>query len=473
MTDLYFLLRYLLNRPDTEHPWLFERCREVEEAPNGYLDLWSREHYKSTIITFAKTIQDILASHGEGSNGKEWTFGILSFNRPTAVKFLSQIKQEFERNVVLKELFTDVLWQDPDRQAAKWSVYSGLLLQRARNPREATVEAYGLVDGMPTSAHFDALIYDDVVTVDMVRSPEMIEKVTEAYELSVNLGARGGFTRMIGTRYHYADTYKSVMDRGAYIPRIHVGADPPEEEGEALLLTLEEWRKKRRDMGPYTFSAQMLQEPGADKAQGFQEAWLRYYNEKPAREKLNVYLLVDPANEKKKKSDYTAMLVVGVGADENYYLLDGFRDRLNLTERTRRLMDLHRQYKPNNVGYEKYGKDSDIEHIETEMERNAYRFEIQELGGQQAKNDRIRRLVPIFEQHRMWFPVSLNYTDYEKKTRDLVREIREDEYKPFPIALHDDLMDCLARILDEDMDVQFPAETNWDAPLEIDTRYVV
>jgi hypothetical protein len=73
----------------------------------------------------------------------------------------------------------------------------------------------------------------------------------------------------------------------------------------------------------------------------------------------------------------------------------------------------------------------------------------------------------------MWFPVSLNYTDYEKKTRDLVREIREDEYKPFPIALHDDLMDCLARILDEDMDVQFPAETNWDAPLEIDTRYVV
>ena len=98
-TDLYFLLRYLLNRPDVEHPWLFDRCREVQKNPNGYLDLWSREHYKSTIITYAKTIQDILASHGdEPIHEREFTFGLFSFNAGTAQKFVQQIKQELESN---------------------------------------------------------------------------------------------------------------------------------------------------------------------------------------------------------------------------------------------------------------------------------------------------------------------------------------------------------------------------------------
>ena len=63
-TDLYFLLWYTLGRLDAEDEWILARCRDVQARPNGMLDLWAREHYKSTIITFAKTIQDILRSHG-------------------------------------------------------------------------------------------------------------------------------------------------------------------------------------------------------------------------------------------------------------------------------------------------------------------------------------------------------------------------------------------------------------------------
>ena len=67
-TDLYWLIRYPLGRRDIEHPWLYCRVREVENEPDNCLDLWAREHYKSTVITWALTIQDVLRSHGESTH---------------------------------------------------------------------------------------------------------------------------------------------------------------------------------------------------------------------------------------------------------------------------------------------------------------------------------------------------------------------------------------------------------------------
>ena len=72
--------------------------KEVQAAPDGYLDLWAREHYKSTIVTFALTIQTILANPEE-------TICIFSHTRPNARKFLRQIKQEFETNARLRDSF--------------------------------------------------------------------------------------------------------------------------------------------------------------------------------------------------------------------------------------------------------------------------------------------------------------------------------------------------------------------------------
>ena len=173
---------------------------------------------------------------------------------------------------------------------------------------------------------------------------------------------------------------------------------------------------------------------------------------------MNIYLLCDPAGEKKKENDYTVMMVIGLGEDENYYLIDAVRDRLNLTERTNHLFRLHREYRPSEVGYEKYGKDSDIEHIEYEMEKQNYRFQVTELGGSTPKNDRIRRLIPIFEQGRFYLPAHLSFVDYEHKTRDLIDDFINDEYMAFPVAWHDDMLDCMARILDEKLGAQFPGK---------------
>lgn len=455
--DLFWLLRYACNRPDMDHQWILERCYEVQENPDGYIDLWAREHYKSTIITFGLTLREILCSHGDDPIiDKELTFAILSHNRPTAVKFLGHIKSELEQNTFLKWLFPDILYDNPKREAERWSLYTGLVVKRKSNPKESTLEAYGLIDGMPTGGHFDRLIYDDIVTLDVVRSFDMIGKVTDALGMSYNLGSRGGKKRMIGTRYHFADSYKTVMDRGTFIPRIHPATDNGQIDGEPVLLTRKELEDKRRDQGPYVFASQQMQDPSVDSTHGFKREWLRFYQDAHEGAGMNKYLLVDPAGAKKKNSDYTAMVVIGLSGDSKYYLLDFIYDRLNLTERTKHLFDLHKRWKPSNVGYEKYGKDSDIEHIHYVQEQENYRFDIVPLGGQTQKEDRIKRLVPIFEQSRFYFPSELFKVNQEGKRFDVVEKFLTEEYDLFPVALHDDGLDVISRIVDEDLNATWP-----------------
>ena len=481
--DLFFLLVHLLHRKDINRDWLFDRCSEVQASPNGRLDLWAREHYKSTVLTFGKSIQDILDSHSADSFhwDEEVTIGIFSHTRPIAKAFLSQIMQEFERNELLKQIYPDVLWENPRKESPRWSSDSGIVVKRKSNPKESTVEAWGLVDGQPTSKHFKVLVYDDVVTRESVFTPEQIVKTTDAWALSTNLGAAGGVKRYIGTRYHTNDTYRAIMERGAAVPRIHPATDNGTAGGNPVFLPREILDEKRAEQGPYVFSCQMLQNPVEEGAMGFKESWLRYYDaaayqrgEKPWPRSWIYYLLCDPASEKKKTNDYTVQLVIAMGPDRNYYLVDGVRDRMNLKERTASLFRLHRKHNIHgDVGYEKYGKDSDIEHITEKMQDAGYHFGIRTLGGAVPKNDRIRKLVPAFSSGRVFLPYELLFVDYEGRTQDLVRQFVTEEYQTFPVGQHDDIIDCLARIIDPDFGAEFPmvpstiptATTTYD-PLE-------
>jgi predicted phage terminase large subunit-like protein len=436
------------------------RCIQVDREDGLYLTSKSMvPTHNSTIITFAKTIQDVLDSHSEEPFGPftEVTVGIFSHTAPIAKAFLTQIKFELESNQLLKDVYPDVLYQEPRKESPRWSVDKGIIVKRKSNPKEATVAAHGLVDGQPTGMHYQVLNYDDVVTRESVTTPEQIKTVTDALALSYNLGARGGVRRFIGTRYHQNDTYATILKRKTATPRIYPATADGTPEGEPVFLDRKTLAAKRRDMGPYVFGAQMLQNPTADSAQGFKEDWLRYYSRVDPDE-LNLYLMCDPAGGKKKENDYTVMTVIGLGADGNRYLIDGVRDRLNLTERAKKLMEFHRKYKPKAVGYEKYGKDSDIEHIEYVQEEEGYRFDIIPLGGAMPKNDRIRKLVPVFELGRFYMPSRMLFIDYEGKTQDFIQLFVDDEYLTFPVSSHDDMLDGIARVMDSDLGAVFPDE---------------
>ena len=261
--NLFLLLDFAMGRKDMEHPWLLDRCNEVQASPDGHLDLWSREHYKSTIITLGRTIQDILRTHGRGALGQEACIGIFSHTRPIAKDFLRQIKTVLESNELLRRMFPDVLYYNARKESPRWAD-EAILVKRKNIRSEATVEAWGLVDSQPTSKHFTHRVYDDVVTDKSVSTEGQIEKTTRAVQMSDNLGAEGGVARFIGTTYAYKDTYSEIRKTGV-ITREYPGREGGTEDG-APVFRSEEWHvEKRRKQGPYVYS---LSDPHQARAGG-------------------------------------------------------------------------------------------------------------------------------------------------------------------------------------------------------------
>ena len=468
--DRYFLLGVLMERPDVlgvakpgtseerneairrKAQWCFERCREVENDPEGWLDLWSRFHYKSTIITEAGSVQEILKDPNV-------TIGVLSYNKPTANKFVGQIMRDLERKTLVA-YFPDILYDKPPRQ--NWSTQTGLIVKRTSNPKEPTLQGSGLVDGQPIGAHYSLRIYDDVVVPASVTTPEQIMKTTEAWELSLALGTDdGGREWYAGTRYHPDDTYSAMLKRGALKERRRLCVDA---DGHATMMMDNALEKLRSRMGSATYGAQMMQNPVSDGVRAFSEHDLMYYDEPPRRSTMNVYTFIDSAKAKKEHSDYTTMLTVGFGWDNNYYLLDMINDRMSLTERTNYLFRTHRQWNPNDVFWEQVGMACDVEHVQEQMgpRYQNYRFALQELprsGPGSNKQDRIMSLQPVLEQHRWWVPRVMKKMCSDGNVRDMIERLVE-QLKNYPVVNHDDILDPMADVNDK-----FVRErTHWPKP---------
>lgn len=496
--DLFFLLTGLCGRKDAVHPWLFDRVREVEAEPNNCLDLWARGHYKSSIITFGKTIQDILID-------PEQTIGIFSYSRQTASKFLAQIMQELTRNEFLKQCFPDVLYAKPETEAPRWSISTGIVVQRRGNPKEATVEAWGLVEGQPTGVHFKTLVFDDMIEQRNVTNPEQIQKATEAWELSDNLGVGPGtIRRYVGTRYALGDTYQTMIDRKVVMVRTYPATDNGRLEGNPVFWDKATWEEKKRTQRN-TLPAQLLQNPAAGKQATFDAAWFRPYDIRPAT--INVYIMADPSRGRTVRSDRTAMAVIAIDANGNKYLIDGARHRMKLSERWDMLLHLYRKWADApgvqmiRVGYERYGQQSDDEYFQEKMrlmKDPKDQFSIEELAwpneGRNSKGDRVQRLQPDFEGGKFYLPPLIKHPEFgesywkynaESQTIDyhlsqgpsklaramehqgqsyripkaIVRRDEDgnvydvtkalmDEMLLFPFGTHDDLVDAASRIYD-------------------------
>ena len=494
LNDIYYLGLFILNIDkmysetvgDTIvfHPWIFNRCREVQEDPDFHIDIWAREHFKSTIITLLKTVQDILRD-------PEIAICIFSYNQKIASKFVSQIKNALE-NKRLRQLFPDIIPEDTgsgkytyiddegSRRSQKFSWSSvALTVKRKTGRKEPTVSGYGLVTGQPTGMHFDMLIYDDVVTPDSVRTSEQNRYTTEQFTMSLNTGSGENVrVRIIGTRYSLYDTYfhimnpkyasEGVMGGSKYSLRCYPCRTM---SGDPVLYTSEYLETKRSVMVSFVYDSQMMCDPQFSSDIGFNEDWIAERCNSDEiyvdRDSYNFYIIVDPANTKNNKSDFTAMVVVAVNGDGRYYIPDIVRDKMSLSERISSLMSLVNRWTTSHgrpeVFYEQSGLSSDMEVIRGMMEAKRYWFTIHSMGTKprvtldpragsgagSLKVNRILALEPLFRGYRIVLADSCVKINWNGREEDMMASFVMDEYMKFPISNdHDDMLDALSRIAD-------------------------
>lgn len=351
--------------------------------------------------------------------------------------------------------------------------------------------------GKVTGKRGDMLVFDDPHDAKQTESDVTRQAVLDAYD-SAWSSRRNDLMNspiiLVMQRVHHRDLVDHLMkkDQGwvrlaipmRYDPEVTFDAgkdigrpelnDPRNVEGELLFpekFPEQAVKDLEIDLGPYGAAGQLGQRPSPKGGGEFQRQWLCYYRQKPING--NRYIIVDPAGERKPgqkgKRDNTAMGVIEMCGDGNLYVLDGVRAKLNLEERTSQLFRWHREYRPLGVGYEQYGMQSDIAHIKMKMEDEGYRFRIIELGGSLRKEDRIRRLIPLFSRGQVWLPEALHKTNTDGLPENIIERFVEDEYLPFPVGRADDFFDMLSRICDPEMEIARPqlrAQIRVSAPMD-------
>ena len=444
LSDRFFLLTRVLGRDDLETEWHYVMTRMVEAAPDGWLDFWFREGGKTSIITFGGIIQEILRN-------PKVTICIFSFSRPIAKDLMKPIKTEFENNEILLFCFPEILTSDTTKYE-RWNDDKGLIVLGGGAGNTCTLEAHGLVEKQPTSKHFEIIVYDDMVSQDTVRTPNASQRAVSGWQLSQNLGRKGGRQWYIGTIYALNGPYNHIKKLNKFKIREFPITYNGEVRGDGPFFNTEEIADKYLTMGPQVFACQNLMKPQMGGNQGFDPRHFNYW-ERSDFSQMPKAILIDPSGGKnKQRSDFTAGAVIGRGKDYNWYIIDMVRDKLQLSQRTELLFRWHRMYRPLVVAYEVYGMQSDTEHFRIEMERQHYNFYIQETGGKVSKDTRVEGLEPYFASDAIFFPKRLERTLWDGTTVDLVKLVREEEYIKWPFPEHDDYLDMLARIQDIRLD---------------------
>lgn len=463
--DLWFIVYFVLKNPLANHPFIVEACKEIEDETEDSLEVWARDHLKSTIITIAHTCKIIF-------NDPERRIGLFSATRPLALAFLKVIRNVLESPFVFQS-FPDILYKDPYKEAEKWSeaVDGGLIVKRRGFFKEPTVSAWGLTEGMPTGFHLTDLIYDDIVVHDM-QSPEIMQKVKDNFDISENLGTRDRRITVVGTFYNHDDPLVYIQNKcdpvtavKLFKTRKKAATENGELNGAAVFLP-ELALAKKRASNLFFFYCQQLLDPTPRGARKLNRKHLVRVSKADLPKRLHKVMLVDPAGNSGKradgrKADAWAFGVMGIepyvddSGASNIYILDLVIEEMDLVKAINTTVDMYsRGGRINKLAIEKVGISTTEIHIARALKAKG-KYISEEKGNLHILRPGGREKKYRIESNLCWplLNSKIHYLD-SIPTAYIERLMLEMDKFPY---WHDDGLDMLSYTYDVIKDTNFSA----------------
>jgi len=285
--------------------------------------------------------------------------------------------------------------------------------------------------------HPDYIILDDVVDVQVIYSDEQNKKAKERL-VSEILPMAEPHTQIviIGTMQREDDIYSVDLGEDS----ISKTYDAIVDEEKKITLFPQKWSwkelmKKKKEItsvfGEKWFLKEYRNLPINLLGEIIKPEWIKYYSELP--KDLTIYSGWDLSVGKDiDQGDYTAGITVGVDRQQNIYIINVFRDRIDFPIRLRKIVELAKVYRPQVIKIEENVFQADTVQM---LKRNT----ALNIKGIKTTKNKIEKftfeLAPLFENGKVFL-----------KKDDPMQEIFRQELLSLPRGSHDDMADafCLA-----------------------------
>lgn len=471
LTDLWFILYFVCKNPVANHPFVVNACREVEDGPKSMtLDVWAREHFKSSIISEAETLQYHANAEAWHPKIKDGSTCFLSSSSKLAKKILANMMDIMRDEAeFLNFMFPHApeqgywgpFWENPEAQAPMWNVDRGLKLRRQSNAHTPSMYAAGLEEGVPVGDHFGRLVFDDVTNMEVASSPQRMFDLRGKFDAAQNIGMMGGHVRVVGTFYHHADPLVYIRDKKKinsneplFMPRIKPATHDGSPNGMPVMLSQEALDIKKTEI---TYYSQQLCNPVPVETRKLSSSMLKEVNPEHIPGDIIKLMAVDPAGERADgKGDNWAMVVIGVKPDTDdlgaseFYITDLFIDRLEEKDAPYSVAQMYlRGGMIQVMGVEKVGQSTAEIHIANILKKHGRHLSIEQknlMTLKPAKREKAGRIEKAWS-----FPLANGKVHISTSIDSAYRDKLAMELDSFPYAANDDGSDIIAYVLKDMM----------------------